>query len=1624
MNAAPGALSVVLGGLLAACSSDHREPPASLFPPDTPETYENASAAIREAEFRAAIDGPVVELHVPITRRTEGRLLGHLRARLIDVSVPEEPILAEQTMAIDQRAEYAEHRLRLAGLPDGIARPDTAAIVVEWSARFPAGDLYGRRSLYAALGRLEVQLRGATDIPFGGAAPMRVIVRDAASGQPVSGAGVRATLLDAEGEALAELYQGETDDQGERSFSLALPAGQSGQSAQTEGGEVRLTVEKDGASTFTTARLAVIREERVALSTDKTIYKPGQDVHLRALALHASNRTPLSGRNLTFEALDGKGNKVFKRSATTDGFGVVAVAVPTDTEVNEGDWTFRVVLDEARTEIKRPVARYNLPRLKVAVTPEADLAEPGGVIRGQVDARYLFGLPVAEAEVDLQLEASGTPVASVRGVTDAEGRFDFAVQLPPDAGGRDLDQGPAELAILAVVTDTAGQREAGAATLPLVNAPLVLRALAEAGDLIPGIANQVFFLVSDAVGRPLVADVTIRGLPEPVTRTTDSNGLFELGVTPPAGQPVLDLELEARDGAGRAASRTLRLNVASAPRILLRPDRAVYAPGQTARIGVVAPQQMDRVYLDIYRGAEGVASETIPLVDGRGQASLPLGDGLGGVLVLDAFALGATGQVIGGTGRIMVETNNALDVRVRANAETFGPGEEATVEVSVTDRAGQPVVASVGLTAVDEAVFALGGEPDDDLRAWFALAPGTFPSDARVLGKAPVDLFRTTDAASLEMTARVLFASASGHGSAAFDYNSVREELPNVRSAVLPKIRRDAVGFLRRLSERLQQTEITPENVTSRVIGPARSLVDPFGQMYGARLDEAGDWEWMTLESRGPDERLGTEDDVHLRFYWRIASWLEPASITEEALNPNLRGGRGDVADFDGIGNPAAGAPPQAAEPPGESSGDAASARVRADFRETILVRPTLVTDGSGLARVTFPLADSITTWRVSAQASSQAGQIGSARHRFRTFQRFFVDFEVPTSLTMGDEVELPAVVYNYLEEPQTVIAEIEAAPWMTILGPSSQSLTLDPSEVRSIAFRVRVDRAGEHTLTLLGRAGEVTDALVRAARVAPSGRPELAAFSDSLEIAVEHRLTVPENAVEGGTRVLLALTPGFASQAVQGTEALLKEPNGCFEQTTSTAWPNTLVMRYLEATGQMTPELREQALGLVTRGYQRLLTFESPTGGFNWWGDSDPGNRILSAIFLWHLKDLEGLLEIDEAVRDRTLRWLVEAQGADGRWVSGDQLHSGNEVLGTSDARTTAFITWALAHTGWASDAVRRGAGWLGANLPDRADLYANALTLNALAMAEPSGSAAASVLARLDEDKQLDDADRVFWPTETPSWTGAGGEAAAIETTGLVAYGLLQAGAHPANAEGAMRFLVAHKDAVGSWYNTQATMNALRALLAAASPQGSDAQGTLGVTVNGQAFGPVSVTRENGDLYRTFDLTRLVQPGENTVQMSFTGEGNVTYQLRRVAYLPDVAPTLSDELDLRLTFDRREVSVGEPIQVRVRATYLGEGQRDQVMVRVGIPPGSSPRIDDLERIVAEGRAARFEVNSTHVSFYLMGLAAQTPRDLDFALTPTLAVRATSPSSEMYVYYEKSIRTERPGALFVVRTR
>src|SRR5919199_2919745 len=136
-------------------------------------------------------------------------------------------------------------------------------------------------------------------------------------------------------------------------------------------------------------------------------------------------------------------------------------------------------------------------------------------------------------------------------------------------------------------------------------------------------------------------------------------------------------------------------------------------------------------------------------------------------------------------------------------------------------------------------------------------------------------------------------------------------------------------------------------------------------------------------------------------------------------------------------------------------------------------------------------------------------------------------------------------------------------------------------------------------------------------------------------------------------------------------------------EQTSSAAYPNILVVDYVKKARVASPELLLKAEQYLSVGYQKLLTFERPGGGFDWWGNGEP-LVWLSAYGLQEFNDMARVYPVDRAVIDRTQKWLMKQQSADGTWSNIGATHVDTlERMGDPKLLLTSYVTWSLLDSG-----------------------------------------------------------------------------------------------------------------------------------------------------------------------------------------------------------------------------------------------------------------------------------------------------------------------------------------------------
>ena len=1351
------------------------------------------------------------------------------------------------------------------------------------------------------------------------------------------------------------------------------------------------------------------------------------------------------------------------------------------------------------------VERYVLPKFKVTVETEKRFYLPAETLRGTVSAAYFFGKPVANGEVIVRLStfaAGWHDIAEMKGTLDEKGVWQFETKLPEKFVGLPLEGGNALLRIEATVTDKAEHSERTSITLPVSSEPIKIAVVPESVTLKPNLPMRLFVVTTYPDGTPAKCkfNITGRGTGDEGrvwtgSGETDAMGIGEVtvnlkatalpkggkqaigfgapqpfvrrrpvGIAPefaPTDEPSLPITVTvtATDEKGNRAEvqRPLALS-ASEEAVLLRVDKAIAEVGDTLRLDIFTASPVPRppspVFLDAIVNRQTVLTKTVDLQNGRGSLTLPLTPELAGTLVLHAYRITAGGDIVRDTKVVFVEPADELRIKVASDKETYRPGETAQIRFAVTDRDGKPKVAALGITVVDESVFALAEMQPGLERLYFALEQELLTPRYEVHGweLRPILLRRdegrgTRDESRVQRIAQILFAAATPpplHTLRVSTYEQKAQKVQErwkefVQNAAV-KIRKALEAYRHAKGTYPQPNGALWELVAARLL-TEQDIRDPLGNLL--RLQALGNFRYgFRLECAGLDGKFDTDDDII-------------ALATGEGRQREIRiVAKNELIFTDGIAlrrmpvlamskEAVTAAAPRPASPVPEE------VRVRQFFPETLFVNPQIVTNERGEAKLQLPLADSITTWRLTVLGNSANGQLGSTTLPIRVFQDFFVDIDLPVAFTQGDEVAVPVAIYNYLAKAQSVRLRLEADGF-EVLSERERRITLQPNEVTSVRFRLKATKLGTHPITVYAYGDAMSDAIKRTVTVLPDGKEVWQTISDQLtgrgardegrgkergtgdmgHVKRKVAVKIPNEAIDGASNLFVKVYGGAFSQVLDGLENLLRMPFGCFEQTSSITYPNVLVLRYLKRTGKAQPEVEMKARHFITIGYQRLLTFEVQGGGFSWFGDP-PAHKVLTAYGLLEFADMSQVHDVDPNLIARTINWLISKQNPDGSWTP-DQfgIREGAVNRQTDLLRTTAYIAWAIGEagqgtgdTGQVATALKKAIGYLSERAHGADDAYALALMLNACLSAtdwdEGRGTRDRETkvgasrefidqIARRLASMAKESEEIAYWESKEPTPFFGRGRSGDLETTALATYALIRHGGYPMLVNKALTYLVRNKDEFGTWQTTQATIWSLKAFIAAMEQGAGKINGTLIVRVNGEKVAEWRITPENADIVRMADASKFARKGNNEVVLEFDGEGSLLYQISTRFYLPWelVPPAPEEPLQVKVSYDRTELQTNETVTCQVRVTNRRPMAAQMVIVDIGIPPGFEVLTDDLTTLVERKVLQKFDLTPRQVICYLERIDGGATLEWRFRLRAKMPVKAKTGRTTAYEYY------------------
>jgi len=1348
------------------------------------------------------------------------------------------------------------------------------------------------------------------------------------------------------------------------------------------------------------------------LSTDKPIYRAGETIYMRGVILHHATRVPFPANRQVHALVEIRGPRgdVVAGGPAASEESVLGFQWTVPDGQAGGEYTIKATFPGhgyPPAERKFDIRAYRAPRLKSQIKFIRDGYGPGDEVAATLHVeRAEGGIPVG-APVTVTARVDGIEVfrgpASVDNKGDCLARF----KLPEDIARGE--------GTLAMAIEDGGVVETASKTIPILLQTVDLTMYPEGGELVAGFSNRVYFEAFTPAKKPAdLAGVILDGDGSEVAEfrsehegrgrfafIPEKDGKYTLKITEPSG-----------------IATQYPLPAVKEKGVALGSKKDVFAADEPVALSVACAPVMDKLQVTLAKREEVIAKQTPEFLGEadatRGLVEFELApDDPDGVLI--ATVWDKDGMPLAER-LIFRQPARAVNVNITADHSQYVPGGRARITFETTNAVGKPVDAVVGVTVTDDSVLEMIERREQAPRL-----PVMVLLEGEVRELADAHVYLDPDDPQAPLAVDLLLGT---QGWRRFAFVSTKTE---------PFLQEHGDAARRVLSLGM----VTMREIHS-ALGRRGGAVDLFGAMEGLEFEKG-----MPADEDGiapPPVPFGDEEDAP-------AAVPEEPALAPAAAEPPPPGEPADDASKEEAAAemPAASRPARVVAAPRQEMkerarladaldrnavkadrlmlleaeeempvrNDFVAVRIyahhvrsgrqpgeRIDFTETLFWHAGMRTGPEGKASIEFGLNDSVTSFRVFGDAFGSDGALGSDSIQIDSVEPFYLEPKLPLEVTMGDVIRTPIGIVNATGSGlDNVSVEVQAHGTQNVTAPILPFSLTALERVRRLV-KVRVGKFnGQADFTLLANAGPYSDRVTRTMMVRPLGFPIEDPYGGLIQPGdtVSHEFSIPDDLVRGSLSTRIVVYPTPLASMTEALERLIREPYGCFEQTSSTVYPLVMAQQYFMSHQGVDPTLIERSSQILTTGYDRLMGFECQSGGFEWFGN-DPGHDALTAYGLLEFTDMSKVRHVDPAVLDRTRTWMLAQRDGQGGFAR--KTHTLHTWLAEPEVANT-YNTWALleaevdadlaAEIAWVRDAAER-----------TDNTYVMALAANVLASGgddEGANHMLDKLAGKQTENGSLSGA--------TTSVVGSGGEALVIETTSLAVLAWLKNPRYAPNVERSIQYL-AESCKAGRFGSTQSTVLALRAIVtydqSRAKPK---APGSLQLLVDGKAIGEaVEFTADTEGAIELPEASEFLTPGKHQLQIQMTGGSQMPYSV--TANYNSLKPNSSDACKLHLEAALRDerVEEGNVTEAEVRVINRTGKSIPTPLAIIGIPGGLEVRHDQLKELVKEGKIAAYEVLGREVVLYWRALKAEERVDLPISLVAAIPGTYTGPASRAYLYY------------------
>src|SRR5262249_19194302 len=155
-------------------------------------------------------------------------------------------------------------------------------------------------------------------------------------------------------------------------------------------------------------------------------------------------------------------------------------------------------------------------------------------------------------------------------------------------------------------------------------------------------------------------------------------------------------------------------------------------------------------------------------------------------------------------------------------------------------------------------------------------------------------------------------------------------------------------------------------------------------------------------------------------------------------------------------------------------------------------------------------------------------------------------------------------------------------------------------------------------------------------------------------------------------------------------------------------------------------------------------------------------------------------------------------------------------------------------------------------------------------------------------------------------------------------------------------LTWLARQKDANGTWHSTQATVLALKALVAGTGKALADDQARqIEIRLGKDLKRKITIAADQSEVMQQVDLSDFLKPGDNDLKIKETTGSGAGYQVAFRYHVPATErPAKVGPLAIDMNYDRTDLAINDTVTATATVRNQMQHASPMVMVELPIPP------------------------------------------------------------------------------------